>query len=54
MKKTYMTPAMEIEQTEVSQMMALSIIDGSAQGTGSEDGDGLVHEDKDWNIWNED
>lgn len=50
MKKTYTTPTLEIEQTELSQMMALSIIEGGS----AQPGDGMSHEDKDWNIWNED
>lgn len=55
MKKTYTTPTMEIEQTELSQMMALSEFpDKPAVGGGGEGGDALTHEDKDWNIWNED
>lgn len=57
MKRNYLAPAMEIEQTEIAQMISLSIVEGgSAQPTpgSGENGDGLVHEDKDWNIWNED
>lgn len=57
MKRNYLAPAMEIEQTEIAQMISLSIVEGgSAQPTpdSGENGDGLAHEEKDWNIWNED
>jgi len=49
MKKMYITPEVEINETQVEQMMALSIIDGGADGS-----EVLVEEENDvWNIWGE-
>lgn len=39
---------MEITETEMDQMIALSIIDGDADNS-----EVLVEEDNDWNIWGE-
>lgn len=47
--KKYITPVVEICETQVEQMMALSIVDGGAD----KDKPVLVEEDNDWNIWGE-
>lgn len=47
MKKIYMTPEVKINETVVSQMMALSLQDKEA-----DDSDALVYEDPDWDLWN--
>lgn len=47
MKKIYMTPEVKINETVVNQMMALSLQDKEAN-----DGDALVYEDPDWDLWN--
>ncbi len=47
--KKYITPEVEINETQVEQMMALSIVEGGAD----KDKPVLVGEDNDWNIWGE-
>lgn len=49
MKKSYITPTVEINETEAEQMMALSLQDGPAD----ESAEVLTKENVDWNIWNE-
>lgn len=49
MKKIYMTPAVEINETQAEQMMALSLQSGAADNS-----DVLTKEQNDWNIWSED
>lgn len=49
MKKTYMAPAVEINETMTCQMMALSIQDGSADSS-----DALVKKESDWDMWGDD
>ena len=50
MKKTYLIPAMQVEQAMAAQMLAesLSISDDTVDG-----GKALTKENNDWNIWNE-
>ena len=50
MKKTYVLPELEIDEAQACQMMAVSILDGSA------DPNKPVYskEDKDWEIWGDD
>ena len=48
MKKMYITPAVEINETMASQMMALSLQPGNA-----DDSKILVEEENEWNIWDE-
>lgn len=48
MKKTYITPALEIVHVQVEQMMALSIQGGKANST-----DALVKGSGDWDIFGE-
>lgn len=48
MKKMYIAPAVEINETMASQMMALSLQSGAA-----DDSDVLVKENNDWNVWGE-
>lgn len=45
MKKTYILPAIKIEVSEVSQMMAISILDGNATNS-----DALA-KSSDWDMW---
>ena len=49
MKKMYITPAVEINETQAEQMMALSLQSGAADNS-----EVLTKETADWNIWNED
>ena len=48
--KKYMMPAMQVNEAEVQNMMALSIQGGSADANGEV----LSKEDKDWELWDED
>ena len=50
MKKTYLMPAMQVEQAMAAQMLAesLPISDTTVDGSNA-----LTKEDNDWNIWNE-
>ena len=50
MKKTYMMPAIQVEQAMAAQMLAesLPISDTTVDGSNA-----LTKEDNDWNIWNE-
>lgn len=50
MKKMYMTPTVEVNETMVSSMMALSL--PVTEGKKDEDAD--VKEFEDWSIWNND
>ncbi len=49
MKKIYATPEVEIHTVELENMIALSIMGGTADPNG----DVLVNEQKDWDIWGE-
>ena len=50
MKKTYMTPAVEVNETVVSSIMALSL-----QVVEGKDGDeGDVKAQNNWDMWGED
>ncbi|MBQ8453765.1 MAG: hypothetical protein IJ537_00265 [Bacteroidaceae bacterium] len=50
MKKTYLIPAMRVEQAMAAQMLAesLSISDDTVDGN-----EALTKENNDWNIWEE-
>jgi hypothetical protein len=50
MKKTYLMPAMQVEQAMAAHMLAesLPISDTTVDGSNA-----LTKEDNDWNIWNE-
>ena len=50
MKKTYLIPAMRVEQAMTAQMLAesLSISDDTVDGN-----EALTKENNDWNIWEE-
>ena len=48
MKKMYITPAVEINETMAASMMALSLQSGAADAS-----EVLVKEDN-WNVWGED
>ncbi len=47
--KKYIQPEIRINAAEASQMMAVSIVDGSADSSKPV----LTKEDKDWNIWSD-
>lgn len=47
MKKTYITPEMEINETVVANMMALSLMEGNADSNKP----ALVEEEASWDIW---
>ena len=47
MKKTYMMPAVQVNEAEVMNMMAVSIQDGNA----SRNSEVLTKEDVNWNMW---
>lgn len=52
MKKTYMAPAVEINETMACQsqmMLVASIQDGSADSS-----DALVKKESDWDMWGDD
>ena len=50
MKKTYLMPAMQVEQAMAAQMLAesLTISDTTVDGSNA-----LTKEDTSWDIWNE-
>ena len=51
MKKTYMIPAIQVEETQAAQMLAESLTinkDKTVDGS-----DALTKEDNAWDIWNE-
>ena len=47
MKKTYLVPAMQVNEAEVIDMMAVSLLDGNADPNA----DVLTKEDDDWDLW---
>ena len=47
MKKTYMIPALQVNEAQAQNMMAVSILDGSAD-SGKEV---LTKEDDNWDFW---
>lgn len=49
MKKMYITPAVEINETMAASMMALSLQSGAADNS-----DVLGKEEKAWDMWSED
>lgn len=46
--KKYIAPAVELQETEAFEMMALSLQSGTA------DSSEVLSRDEDWNIWDED
>lgn len=50
MKKTYMMPAVQVNEAEVLDMMAVSLRDGSADPNGEV----LTKEDNSWDLWGDD
>ena len=51
MKKTYIAPAVEINNAEVSTIIAISVQIGDNSESHSHTGD--VKEQGDWNIWDD-
>lgn len=49
MKKMYITPAVEINETMAASMMALSLQTGAADSS-----EVLTKEENSWNVWGED
>lgn len=49
MKKLYVVPAMLVNEAEVENMMAVSIMDATADPNKEV----LTKENTDWNVWNE-
>jgi hypothetical protein len=49
MKKTYMMPAVQVNEAQVQNMMAVSLKDGSADPNAEV----LTKEDNSWDIWGE-
>ncbi|MBO7067746.1 MAG: hypothetical protein J6W52_03575 [Bacteroidaceae bacterium] len=49
MKKTYSTPGALVNETEVENMMAVSLIDGSADPNAEV----LTKEDSSWDMWSD-
>lgn len=49
MKKTYIEPAIQTNEAQVSTMMAISLKDGAADSSK----DVLTKEDNAWDIWDE-
>ena len=47
MKKTYMMPAVQVNEAEVINMMAVSLMDGNADPNGEV----LTKEDNSWDLW---
>lgn len=47
MKKTYMMPALQVNEAQVQNIMAVSLQDGSADPSK----DVLTKEDKNWDFW---
>ena len=50
MKKTYISPALSIEETQAAQMLAESLEISDTPVNGSE---ALIKEDNSWNIWDD-
>ena len=50
MKKTYMMPALQLNEAQVSNMIAVSLQDGKADGNAEV----LTKEDNTWEIWGDD
>ena len=50
MKKTYMMPALQVNEAEVQNMMAVSLMSGSADANGEV----LTKEDESWDFWGND
>ena len=50
MKKTYMMPALQVNEAQVSNMVAVSIQNGSADPYGEV----LTKEDNSWDFWGDD
>ena len=48
MKKAYIIPAIQINETVVSEMLAVSIIEGSADGEQP-----VLSKENTWDIWSE-
>jgi hypothetical protein len=51
MKKTYLIPALQVEEAQATQMLAESLAINS--GTTVDGGQALSKEDDSWNIWDE-
>ena len=51
MKKTYISPALRIEDAEAAQMLAESLAINT--GINVDGGDALTKEDNAWDIWSE-
>ena len=49
MRKMYIAPAVEINETTTASMMALSLQSGAADGS-----EVLSKEKNDWNVWGDD
>lgn len=49
MKKIYMTPAVQVNETQVQNLMAVSLLEGNADP----DTEVLSKEDAEWTIWDE-
>lgn len=49
MKKTYLTPALQVEEAQAAQMLAESLAINS--GTTVDGGQALSKEDNSWDIW---
>ncbi len=47
MKKTYMKPALQVNEAQVINMMAVSLQDGNADSSA----DVLSKEDNSWDLW---
>lgn len=47
MKKTYLVPAMQVNEAEVVDMMAVSLLDGNADPNAEV----LTKENADWDLW---
>lgn len=50
MKKTYMMPALQVNEAEAQNMTAVSLLDGNADPNGEV----LTKEDNGWNLWGDD
>ncbi len=50
MKKTYMMPALQVNEAEVQNIVAVSLQDGNADPNAEV----LTKENNSWDIWNED
>ncbi len=50
MKKTYLNPAMQVEEAQATQMLAESLI---ISDTTVDGGQALTNEDKGWSIWDD-